>query len=63
MDIYAAENGYEGIGMEVVDMYVFCCQNTVSQYISPWLILQLCLVEDRRSGEWLEDNDAERLVG
>ena len=32
-------------------------------YISPWLILQLCLVEDRRSGEWLEDNDAERLVG
>ena len=36
--------------MEEMETYVFCCQNTVSQYIDAQPILELCLVAKQHPG-------------
>ena len=37
------------VGMEEVEKYVLRHQNTVAQYITTWLILELCLAAEQRS--------------
>ena len=34
-------------GLEKVEMYVFCCQNTIAQYIATRPILGICLRTER----------------
>ena len=43
----------EAVGLEEVDIYVLCRQNTVAQYIVTLMILELCLAEERRLGAWV----------
>ena len=38
------------LGLEEVDAYVLCLQNTVTQYITTWLILEICIVVDQQPG-------------
>ena len=38
-------------GLEEVDMYFLCHQNTISQYISTCPILELCMEAEWRLGE------------
>ena len=47
------------VGTEEVETNILHLWNTVSQYISTWLILELCLTTDKRTGAqvmmiWLE---------
>ena len=37
-------------GLQVVDIYVSCCQNTFSHFIATRPIMYLCLVEEWRPG-------------
>ena len=37
-------------GLQEVDTYVSCCQNTVAKYIVTMLIMDLCLAAERRPG-------------
>ena len=38
------------VGLEEVETYILCLQNTVAQYNLTSLVLYLCLVEERRPG-------------
>ena len=38
------------VGLEEVELYILCRQNTVAHYIENCLILELCLTEERRTG-------------
>ena len=43
----------KAVGMEYVDTFVLCSQNTVAQYIATRPILDLCLAAEIRPGEYL----------
>ena len=45
------DEAIEAVRMEEVETYVLCRQNTVAQYISTWMILELYLVAERYPGE------------
>ena len=48
------------VGLEEIGAYIARCQNTVAQYILTCPVMDLCLVEDRKTGmrlymQWWEN--------
>ena len=41
------------VGLEEVEMYVLCRNNTIAHYIVTCPIMELCLVAEQRPGSWL----------
>ena len=51
-------------GLQEVETYVSCQQNTVAQFIEPMTIMDLCLVSERcqgsRMAKWWREDDGVR---
>ena len=42
----------QDVGLETIETYITCCQNTIYQYIATNPILEMCLVEKRFPEKW-----------